>query len=142
MTFNHLKTNSAKLSHYRRKIRNVIEFFNFQSLVQLPPLVLNHSEVAMMNYFDHSPRTVPYVLSTYVNEISQITSTHFEQFYHPNILRLTGKIRLCVSRNFLTLIKTYFDLICQILLFDIRLLVSPICMSVFLDAFACQEKTV
>ena len=34
MTYNHLKTNNAKLAHYRVKIRKVIEFFDFQSLMQ------------------------------------------------------------------------------------------------------------
>ena len=36
MTFNHLNTNSTKLAHYRLKIRKVIEFFYFQSLMQHP----------------------------------------------------------------------------------------------------------
>ena len=34
MTFDHLKTNSIKSGHYRLKIRKVIEFFDFQSLMQ------------------------------------------------------------------------------------------------------------
>ena len=34
MTFNHLKTYSTKLAHYRLKIRNVIEYSDFQSLMQ------------------------------------------------------------------------------------------------------------
>ena len=36
MTFNHIKTNSAKFAHYRSEIRKVIEFFDFQSLMQHP----------------------------------------------------------------------------------------------------------
>ena len=36
MTFNHLKTNSTKLAHYRLKLRKVIELFEFQSLMQHP----------------------------------------------------------------------------------------------------------
>ena len=36
MTFNHLKTNRTKLAHYILKIRKVIEFFDFQSLMQHP----------------------------------------------------------------------------------------------------------
>ena len=34
VTFNHLKTNSAKFAHYKFKIRKVIEFFYCQSLMQ------------------------------------------------------------------------------------------------------------
>ena len=34
MTFNHIKTNSAKLAHYRFKIRKVLSFSYFQSLMQ------------------------------------------------------------------------------------------------------------
>ena len=34
ITFNHLKTNSTKFAHCRLKIRKVIEFFYFQSLMQ------------------------------------------------------------------------------------------------------------
>ena len=36
MTFKHLKTNSAKFSHYRLQIRKVIEFSDFQSVMQHP----------------------------------------------------------------------------------------------------------
>ena len=36
MTFDHLKTNSTTLAHYRIKIRKVIELFEFQSLTQQP----------------------------------------------------------------------------------------------------------
>ena len=36
MTFNHLKTNSTKLARYRLKILKVIEFCDFQSLMQHP----------------------------------------------------------------------------------------------------------
>ena len=36
MTLNHLKTDSTKLAHYRLKIWKVIEFFDFQSLMQHP----------------------------------------------------------------------------------------------------------
>ena len=36
MTFNYLKTNSTKFAHYRLKIRKVIEFCDFQSLMQHP----------------------------------------------------------------------------------------------------------
>ena len=39
VAFNHLKTNSTKLAHYRLKIRNVIGF-EFQSLMQHPILHL------------------------------------------------------------------------------------------------------
>ena len=33
---NHLKTNSTKLAHYRLRIRKVIEFYCFHSLMQHP----------------------------------------------------------------------------------------------------------
>ena len=36
MTFNHLKTNSTKFAHYGFNIRKVIEFSDFQSLMQHP----------------------------------------------------------------------------------------------------------
>ena len=36
MTFNHLKTNSTKFAYSRLNIRKVIEFFDFQSLMQHP----------------------------------------------------------------------------------------------------------
>ena len=36
MTFNHRKTYCTKLAHFRLKIRKVIEFFYFQSLMQHP----------------------------------------------------------------------------------------------------------
>ena len=38
--FNHLKTNSTKLAHYILKIQNVIEYFDFQSLMQHPLYVV------------------------------------------------------------------------------------------------------
>ena len=36
MTFNHLKTISTEFTHYGLKIRKVIGFFDFQSLMQRP----------------------------------------------------------------------------------------------------------
>ena len=36
MTFNHLKSNFTKFAHNKLKIRKVIEFFDFESLMQHP----------------------------------------------------------------------------------------------------------
>ena len=56
MTFNHLRTNSTKLAHYRLKIRNVIEFFDFQSLMQHPPLFYN--SFTNLHHLSVNPNTI------------------------------------------------------------------------------------